>query len=218
MSNHFARWLAPRRTCTAILMRHAERGHFSHPAAGALVPITENGAVEATRLGRSLASCGPLDFVHSPVGRCRQTAEAMLAGAREPGASVTLTGEEPKLGGPYMLDVPAALDLAGQFGHRFLREWFDGRLPVHLFKPRRHAAREQIETVESHMGRAGRGLVVLVTHDWNLLAVREELFGLRHEVDAWPGFLDGLVFWRGSAGLRVAAGDRVVTYFKDQCR
>lgn len=216
MSNHFARWLDPQRACTAILMRHAERGHFSHPADGALVPITENGAVEATRLGRSLAPCGPLDVVHSPVGRCRQTAEALHAGARENGASVTLSGEEPRLGGPYLLDVPAALDLAGQLGHRFLREWFDGRLPAHLFKPRRQAALEQIETVASHMQRVGRGTLILVTHDWNLLTVREELFGLRHEADAWPGFLDGLVFWRESADLRVAAGERVVTLPKWQ--
>jgi hypothetical protein len=88
---------------------------------------------------------------------------------------------------------------------------FDGRLPSSLFKPRRATALEQIATAENHLRRAATGLVVLVTHDWNLLAVREELFGLRHEEDWWPGFLDGLVLWRSARSVYVAFGDRVVT-------
>jgi len=209
MSSNLAQWLDTQRDCTAILMRHAERGHFSHPAAGANVLITENGAKEAAQLGRSLAVARTLDFVHSPVRRCRQTAEAMASGASELGASARVTGEEGRLGGPYLLRSTEALNLAGHLGHRFVREWFDGRLPTELLKPRRDTALEQIATVQDHMRRVSRGLVVLVTHDWNLLAVREELFGLRHEDDQWPGFLDGLVFWREHDDLLVTSRSKV---------
>lgn len=210
MSNRFDRWLNPRRECTAILMRHAERGHFSHPAAGANVPITPNGALQAAALGRSLAAFAPLVISHSPVGRCRQTAEAIADGARQSGLAASVTGEERNLGGPYMLDVPTALDLAGALGHRFVREWFDGHLSSSIFKPRRAAAFEQVATVKTYMNRHPLGLVVLVTHDWNLLAVREELFGMCHEMDAWPGFLDGIVFWQDNTGLHAATGGVVV--------
>jgi hypothetical protein len=126
----------------AILMRHAERGHFTHPAEGASVPITPKGAIDAEVLGRELARWERLDLSHSPVGRCRQTAEAIGRGALTEGALVIMGGEEARLGGPYMLDVPAALDKAGELGSRFVREWFDGRICSSLFKSRRDTAME----------------------------------------------------------------------------
>lgn len=207
--NQFSHWLRSERACTAILMRHAERGHFSHPAEGASVPITPQGAIDAEVLGRSLAQFSNLHLTHSPVGRCRQTAEALGRGAMEAGSRITMLGEDGRLGGPYMLNVSAALNRAGELGHRFVREWFDGRICSSLLKSRRETALEQIATVDDYLRRAKQGLVVMVTHDWNLLAVREELFGLRHEDDRWPGFMDGLVIWRDGVDLQVAWGDSV---------
>jgi hypothetical protein len=207
--NQFSRWLRSERACTAILMRHAERGHFNHPADGASVPITPQGAIDAEILGRSLAQFDNLHLTHSPVGRCRQTAEALGRGAMEAGSHITMLGEDGRLGGPYMLNVSAALDKAGELGHRFVREWFDGRICSSLLKSRRKTALEQIATVDDHLCCAKQGLVVMVTHDWNLLAVREELFGLRHEDDRWPGFMDGLVIWRSTDHIHIALGDAV---------
>jgi len=209
--NQFSHWLRSERACTAILMRHAERGHFNHTAEGASVPITPQGAIDAEALGRSLAQFGKLHLSHSPVGRCRQTAEALGRGALESGSTVNVVGEEGRLGGPYMRNVPAALDRAGELGHLFVREWFDGHICSSLMKSRRETALEQIATVDDHLSRARQGLVVMVTHDWNLLAVREELFGLRHEEDRWPGFMDGLVIWRHGSVLCVADKQVVVS-------
>jgi broad specificity phosphatase PhoE len=209
--NQFSHWLRPERACTAIIMRHAARGHFNHPAEGASVPITPQGEIDAEALGRSLAQFSDLHLAHSPVGRCRQTAEALGRGAMAAGSRVAMLGEDGRLGGPYMLNVPAALDKAGDLGHRFVREWFDGRICSSLLKSRRETAREQIATVDDHLGRAKQGLVVMVTHDWNLLAVREEFFGVRHEVDQWPGFMDGLIIWRSAEHIHIALGDAVAT-------
>ncbi len=195
--------------CTAVLIRHAERAHFANPADGANVPITPKGALDAASLGRSLGRFSSVSISHSPVGRCRQTAEAIAAGARGAGALVDMKDEDGRLGGPYLIDVPAALNRAGELGHRFVREWFDGGICGTLVKSRHATAIEQLATVHDHLVRAQQGLVVLVTHDWNLLAVREEVLGLRHEDDRWPGFLDGLMIWKSGAELRVAA-DEVV--------
>jgi len=152
--NQFSHWLRSERACTAILMRHAERGHFNHPAEGASVPITPQGAIDAEALGRSLAQFGKLHLSHSPVGRCRQTAEALGRGALESGSTVNVVGEEGRLGGPYMRNVPAALDRAGELGHLFVREWFDGHICSSLLKSRRETALEQIATVDNHLSRA----------------------------------------------------------------
>lgn len=205
--NQFAYLLNVKHPRAAILMRHAERGHFNHPAEGASVPITPKGAIDAEVLGRALARWECLDLSHSPVGRCRQTAEAIGRGALTEHARVTMRGEEARLGGPYMLNVPAALDKAGELGSRFVREWFDGRICPSLFKSRGDTALEQLTIVDAQLSAVERGLAVLVTHDWNLLAVREEVFGMRHEDDRWPGFLDGMVIWRSSEGLHVACGN-----------
>jgi len=205
----FSHWLRSERACIAILMRHAERGHFSHPAEGASVPITPQGAINAAALGRSLAKFSNLHLTHSPVGRCRQTAEALGRGAMEAGSRVTMLGEDGRLGGPYMLNVSAALDKAGELGYRFVREWFDGHICPSLLKSRRETALEQVATVNDHLRHAKQGLVIMITHDWNLLAVREELFGLRHEDDRWPGFMDGVVVWRSAEQIHVACDNLV---------
>ena len=42
-------------------------------------------------------------------------------------------------------------------------------------------------------------LHVLVTHDWNVLSVREGFMGMRHERDGWPDFMDGVVVTRAGA-------------------
>ena len=36
-------------------------------------------------------------------------------------------------------------------------------------------------------------LVVAVTHDWNIAALREHRLSLRYEDAGWPQFLDGVV-------------------------
>lgn len=208
--NQFSRWLAGRAR-VAILMRHAERGHFNHPAEGANVPITAQGRADAESLGRSFGSCGSIELFHSPVGRCRQTADAIGRGAAQAGVAIPSIVEKGVLGGPYLLNVTAALNKAGELGHRFVREWFDGGLAPGLLKAREATAREQLQAVDTCLSRAERGLVVMVTHDWNLLAVREELFGIRHEDDRWPGFLDGLIVWRADGLLHVAFAGTSVT-------
>ncbi len=45
------------------------------------------------------------------------------------------------------------------------------------------------------------GLVVDVTHDWNLMVLLEHFLGLTHEETGWPSYLDYILVERSCGGL-----------------
>lgn len=190
----------------AILLRHAERGHIAHPASGHDVVLTPKGESDSLDLGCALAARGPLVVAHSPVPRCRQTAESLVAGAVRMGGDARVLGPDGGLGGPYLVDAPAALDVAGRLADRFVREWFDGNVGAHLIWSRRVAAMHHARLVRRYLASHPHAHVILVTHDWNLLTVREEFLGLRHEEHGWPAFLEPVVFWSEDQQLRATRG------------
>jgi broad specificity phosphatase PhoE len=197
-----------------LLIRHAARGDFSDPRTGNDVPITDAGRAAATQLGLEIAQIlAPADRVllaHSPVHRCVQTAAAIHAGLSSGPCSSTLIGAREHLGGPYLVDPKPALDLAAQLGAWFLRHWFDGTVPESLVQPARDAANEQVvRALELLDQPEGPRLAILVSHDWNLMLVREHYVGVRHEDAGWIDFLDGVAMQRTEDG--VAVGYRLQT-------
>jgi hypothetical protein len=157
-----------------------------------------------TRLA-ALLGCGDRVVLgHSPVLRCGQTAAAIHAGLTAAARAATVIGERGHLGGPYLRDPKPALDLAAQLGHHFLRQWFDGSVPESLVQPRPDAAREQVDRALEVLDRPETPrLAVLVSHDWNLMLVREHYFGVRHEEAGWIDFLDGVAIRRAMGGFAV---------------
>lgn len=200
---------------TVLLVRHAHRGEITDPRTGNDVPITEQGRALAVELGTMLGALLRADdrvvLAHSPVLRCGQTATAIHAGLAATTRSATVVGERGHLGGPYLLSPKPALDLAAELGHRFLRRWFDGDVPPGLVRPRPDAAREQVERALELLETPDRPrLAVLVSHDWNLMLVREHYMGVRHEEAGWIDFLDGVAIRRGGAGVAIGYRGRMV--------
>lgn len=196
----------------ALLIRHAEREHIHDPARSADVPLTAAGRRAARRLGEALAEVSggsPIIAVgHSPVPRCVDTAGLLADGLAASGITVVRLGSLGFLGGAYLRDVEAALGLARDRGGAFVREWFDGRLPPHLLVPLDETARTQVQGAHHALGTAG--LAVLVTHDWNVMAVRERFFGIRHEEAGLLDFLDGVAVTPRGGAIGLMYRDRVV--------
>lgn len=190
-----------------ILIRHAERGHIAHPSTGHNVLLTPKGESDARALGAVFSGCGPARIFHSPVPRCEQTAQALAEGARAAGADASVVAADSRLGGAYLVRPTEALELAGRLGERFVRAWFDGAIPNGLFLSRRDSAAHHARVAEEHLNRDTSGVVVLVSHDWNLLTVREEFLGIRHEDAGWPEFLDHVAFVRDGDRLKVIRGN-----------
>ncbi|MBK8980686.1 MAG: histidine phosphatase family protein [Planctomycetes bacterium] len=188
-----------------LLLRHAPRGEISDPRTGNDVPLTPEGRTLATQTGVRIAELLRDDdsvvVGHSPVVRCEQTAIAIYEGLTTAARPAKVIGKRNHLGGPYLVDPKPALDEAARLGHRFVREWFDGALPASLVQPRREAARDQVVHALQALDRPERPrLAVLVSHDWNLMLVREHVFGIRHEDAGWIDYLDGVAIGRSADG------------------
>jgi hypothetical protein len=186
----------------AVLMRHSAREEITDMSRAVHAPLSVHGRDEAARFGSELPNWFSLHLRHSHVERCRHTAEIIGDACRGKGGTVAGIQPDARLGGPYIRDVAAVNALMGRLGSRFVRAWFDGTLGDKIIAPRADAAETQIAVVRQVLGDSPAGsLHLLVTHDWNILAVREELLGLRPEDVGWVDYLDGVVFVREQESL-----------------
>jgi hypothetical protein len=189
----------------AAFLRHAERFPIADPSNPTLAEITPAGAVAAEALGRKLSGFDCVRLFHSPVKRCRQTAECLARGATAAGLSVELVGPEDTLGVDYILDVKEAGRLTVQHGEHFVRLWFTGKVAATVIQAARQIADRKLAYVAKKLQEPcarGRRLDLHVSHDWNIIVLRELVCGVRHEDAGWLDFLDGVVFTPTAAGLR----------------
>jgi hypothetical protein len=68
--------------------------------------------------------------------------------------------------------------------------WFDVKLRTDLLLDMESAARKILDYIIRRLHDT-EGSSVNITHDWNIMIVREYFFGLRHEDIKIPAFLDG---------------------------
>lgn len=177
-------------TRAALLVRHAERGPVMDLARHHEVLLTPAGIAAARLSGQQLVSCtrhGRPVFAHSPVERCGQTARALHAGA----GVGDLAGVVDDLGSSYLRDPARVAQAYLEGGREFVRAWFDGRVDDGIIAPCDVVARLQIDAMTSLLHR--NDVVVAVSHDWNIAALREHALGARFEDVGWPEFLDGVV-------------------------
>lgn len=176
-----------------LLIRHAERPPITHWDDAFKLLLTEEGKAQARQLGQIVASYGPIHLFHSPVERCEQTAQALAEGVREHGGQVEHIESVFALGGPYIRDLKKTLEFAKNLGHAFVRTWFRGNLPQDCLMSRTETAQALWQTFVEKTTLVSEGTAVLVSHDWNILALREEYLHIQHENVGWPMFLDGLL-------------------------
>lgn len=189
-------------TCFSLIIRHGEREHIVETARALEALLTEKGKKEAVALGNKLSPFGNIIIHHSPVPRCRETAEKIAEGIIESGGSVQIAGHLAELGGPYIagswMDIVAEIDKRGFNG--FVRAWFDGALPESLITPLDVSVKLQASILRAQLER-GDASYVNVSHDWNVMCLREYYFGIRHEEAGTPPYLDGLAALRDGKGF-----------------
>jgi broad specificity phosphatase PhoE len=189
----------------AVLMRHSVRGPITDVLRPLDVPLSPEGRQAARALGRALPHRRVV-LTYSPVPRCADTAFQLAEGVRESGGVAIDDGADDRLGGPYVFDATDVALRAAALGPAFMTEWREGRLPTAIIEPLSKAARGQLDRALAALARARPGeLHVLVSHDWNLLAVREDVFDVHHEDAGWVDFLDGLVAVPDGTGARLVA-------------
>ncbi len=199
-------------TPIAALIRHAEREALPGTRGEALatieVPLVDSGRQDALRLGRALRGRAPLRLCHSPAPRCAETARLIARGCSSRGGESTMLGHLDQLLGPFIHDTKSVLELARRSGPGFVRDWFDGRLPPEMLQSRGQAAASQLRVLLRCLDHPARALTLCVTHDWNIMSVREEFFGMRHEDVGWLPYLDGIVAARTDGALLLGCQGR----------
>lgn len=194
----------------ALIVRHAERYPITDIFRAREVGLTEKGKVDAKDYGSLLRGFDTVRLFHSPAVRCRQTSEGIIEGVRGNGTTVQCLTEIPGLCTPYIRDGQAVLKEAERLGSGFLRAWFDGKYHEGAIMPADEAADLVLSPILQRLaepGGAGR-LDVHVSHDWEILLLREELLGTKYERDGWIGFLEGILFVPEGDGFRAVMNGR----------
>lgn len=190
----------------AAILRHAARYPILDVARPELAEITPAGAKAAEEMGRRLSGFDCLRLFHSPVKRCQQTAECLARGAGAAGLKIEHLGPETALGVDYILDLAEAGRLSQVHGEHFVRLWVKGEVSPQIIRHTKHIAETKMAYLTRRLlepGKGGRRLDLHISHDWNIMVLREHLLGVRHEEAGWLSFLDGIGFCLQGGVLQV---------------
>lgn len=198
----------------AVFLRHAERFPILEATDHTLAELTPQGIAAAEAFGARVHGFDRVRIFHSPVKRCRQTAEGIARGLESKGLPVEIAGPAEALGVDYILDPTETSRLATLHGDHFIRLWFSGQVESTVIRAPEQIATRKLVFLTQRLQEPcaqGRRLDLHVSHDWNILALRELLCGVRHEDAGWLNFLDGVAFSSAPSGLRAVYRDRAVT-------
>ncbi len=204
----------PAHTHAAAFLRHAERFPILAATDHTLAELTPDGHAAAEAFGTKISGFDRVRLFHSPVKRCRQTAEAIARGFGSNGGCVEIVGEAAALGVDYIVDPAETARLATQHGDHFIRLWFSGQVGPAVIRAAEQVAARKVAHLTARLHEPcahGRRLDLHVSHDWNILTLRELLCGVRHEEAGWLNFLDGVAFAPDVGGLRAVYRERAVT-------
>ncbi len=190
----------PDGAAVAIVLRHAEREEITPGTFGNEVPLIHHGRMSAGRLGMGLSS-RPVGIVKSsPLPRCTQTADGIIAGA---GWNVGTTPEQ-LLGdpGPFVAEPEFAGRLFLDIGiEEIVRRQLAQDEPPCGMRPTSSGVKLILQELATALNRP-TSASVFVTHDAVLAVLVGHLYGLPVEGFCWPDYLDALVVWPYSDQLR----------------
>lgn len=192
----------------AMIIRHSERASINRPDEMSVAGLTEVGREAAKGFGQLLPEERSIQVYHSPVERCRETAECIVEGARSREISADIGGKISLLGGPR--------EDWGRFSGILIRDWphsvnywLCGRYPVDIVEPSTGYARRASVELDTTLEVEPGTLVLHVTHDMSILAMLFHWFGVTPSFDN-SGFLGGFMYQR--------TVDKVSLFLRDICR
>ena len=195
---------APDGAAVALALRHAEREAIPPYGYGNDVPLTRQGIRSSRRLGEALSS-RPVAVVRtSPLPRCVQTAENIIAGAGWD--AVAVPDQRLSAPGPFVVASELAGPLFLEIGPEGVveRQLADATPPDGM----RSAAEGVgllLDLLIPHPKTQGR-LGLFVTHDAVLAVLVGSLYGLHVGGFAWPDYLDAPWFCGGIQTGYASAG------------
>lgn len=199
----------------ALTIRHSERekGDSEHTWVGDLEktrPLTTRGRDLARRFGSLLPPFKNLYVSSTPVPRAMDTAALIVEGFRE--AHTDSNINELRIDSTLSPARHHARDMESYNhlrqvtpGALFIRKWLDGEIDSTLLASPPMAIGSYVRTLTNRVSALpASSLHIGVSHDYDLIVMREVLFGGKFEQLPWIEYLDGLFFeWPKSEVVRV---------------
>jgi hypothetical protein len=186
---------------TALVVRHAARERITDLHSHREALLVPAGVDAARTVGASLRerSARRHGLWHSPIKRCRQTADAL--GLDAVAAQLDVLGtpyilDDDRFGEAFRLHTNTVERGESHNGSGFMRAWFDGKVETGVMVDAATAAHDQLSGIVSAMDAMSS---VFVTHDLNVALIREHYFGWKNGQDEWPSFLHGFVVTQNDA-------------------
>ena len=182
------------------------------------MPLTKEGKRMARELGSRLPIKTPIQLFHSKIHRCKQTAESILGGLHDAGGTGHLMEPRDHLSCEYIEDDPRVFAKYEELGYKeFTNRWFKGELERDLVEPVEEAVKGILTGILEEAP-LKHGLMIHVTHDWNLLLLVGLLIDLKDSDHRWPGFLSGVLLTEEDGVITIRHEDKIATFELDKIR
>ncbi|MHA2284067.1 MAG: histidine phosphatase family protein [Promethearchaeota archaeon] len=177
-----------------LILRHSQRYEPKITDVNQNMELTPQGRSVARLFGTKLPKNRIIRLFHSPVNRCKETAEAIHAGFEEIGGESILKGVCPvvwKIGINnkfFMAEFQKYGDLEIFF------RWASGFYTIENFPPLTSYSQRAADVIWNQFKSAPKkGIDIYITHDFHLNAFRYGWLGLPPD-DRWVGYLGGFIF------------------------
>ena len=181
----------------AVVMRHSARTYL--PGIRDFEnKLTDEGRELAVAFGKALPNDVHVRAYSSPVDRCVETAEKIVAGHEQSGGEAKRRRDIEILGNSHILDFARFAKVVQEFGlEKVYPKWFAGELAPDLLLPSQTLAQLIAHVVLEKLDRpvGGPQVDVLVSHDMNLYPMRHHLLDQTIDDCGPVNYLDGLVFY-----------------------
>lgn len=198
--NPLLKWIKENRpNRISVLLRHAPRGRPSKRGDYHNIPLTPEGRRRAFEFGKQLPRDKLVRFFHSSVPRCKETAECIRKGVISNGGSALLMGERDFLAGIIINPKDVINKIENMGASNFARKWLNRELDKKIMDDPYKVASKIVNGLIISMQEKNdiqHKIDIHVTHDWNILPVRDLLLNVKHEEKGWPQYLDGVIVTR----------------------
>jgi broad specificity phosphatase PhoE len=187
-------------------IRHSERVNIEKQSEIKKTRLTDAGKEAARGFGQLLPDKRSIFIYHSPITRCRETAECILEGATSSGIKAEILGELKILEGPNSDWDKFYENLMHDWPHS-INYWLSGRYSPSMVEPSlEYSKRTSVEIENTEPGTDSNTLALYVAHDLPIMALLFHWFGVPPSLE-YAGFLNGFMFQK--------TGSRVSLFVKD---
>jgi len=175
-----------------MIIRHSERANIEKQSEMWAMGLTDAGREASRGFGQLLPEKRSIFVYHSPVARCRETAECILEGAKSTGIKAEARGDLSLLKGPKS-DWDKFGDILIRDWPNSINYWLCGRYSSSIVEPSLDYSKRASMELDTELGPNPNTLILYVAHDMPILALLFHWFGVPPNLE-YASFLNGFMF------------------------